>query len=81
MQLAIFINKDIEFFFWKTVNIVENLEMTELAGGRGGSYVLWVIMVQCVRKPICDSHFTAKNFNSYYNCNMLRFLIMQFVLS
>ena len=42
--------------FWETIDFVKNLEMTQIArGGWGGGHVFCVIMMQCVRKSICDS--------------------------
>ena len=35
MQFAFLYPKDIYFFFWKTIDSVENLEMTQIAGGGG----------------------------------------------
>ena len=47
--------------FWKTIDFVENLEMTQIAGcgvcvcvGGGGGHVVRVIITQCVRKSMCD---------------------------
>ena len=33
MQFAFFYRKDIENFFWKTIDFVENLGITQIAGG------------------------------------------------
>ena len=60
MQFTFFYPKDIQTFFLKTIDFVENLEITQTAmggggGGRGGGHVLCIIMTQCVRKSICDS--------------------------
>ena len=38
MQFAFHYPKDINFFFWKTIDFVKNLEMTQIAGGRGFMY-------------------------------------------
>ena len=35
-ELPFFYPKDIQNFFWKTIDFVENLEMTQIAGGGGG---------------------------------------------
>ena len=39
MQFTFFYPKDLQFFFFveKTIDFVENLEMTQIAGGVGGS--------------------------------------------
>ena len=39
MQFAVFYPKNILHFFWKTIDFVENLKMTQIAVG-GGSYSL-----------------------------------------
>ena len=54
LQFAFFPQIHSKLFFWKTINFVENLEMTQIAGG-GGDHILCVIMTQCVRKSIYDS--------------------------
>ena len=35
MQFVFFYPKDIQNVFWKTIDFVENLEMTQIAGGGG----------------------------------------------
>ena len=55
MQFFFFYPKDIQNFFGKTIDFVENLEMEQIAGGRGGRHVHCVILTQCVRSSICDS--------------------------
>ena len=63
MQFAFFYPKDIIFFFfWKIINFVENLEMTQIARGQGkrGGYVLCIIITQCVRK---SSAHSCKNYS------------------
>ena len=35
MQFAFFYPKNIEIFLWKIIDFVENLEMTQIAGGGG----------------------------------------------
>ena len=35
MQFSFFYSKDIGNFLWKTIDLVENLEMTQTAGGGG----------------------------------------------
>ena len=35
MQFVFFYSKDIENFLWKTIDLVENLEMTQTSGGGG----------------------------------------------
>ena len=53
MPFALLYPKTIQKYFWKTIDFVKNLEMTQIAGG--GAHVLCVLMTQCVRKSICDS--------------------------
>ena len=36
MQFAFFYPKDVQKPFWKTIDFVKNLEMTQIAGGREG---------------------------------------------
>ena len=35
MQFAFFILKTFKYFFWKTIDFIKNLEMTQIAGGGG----------------------------------------------
>ena len=58
MQFAFFYPKDIHKVFWKTISFVENLEMVQIAGGRG--HILCVIVTQCVQKLIFDSPLTEE---------------------
>ena len=45
MRFAIFYPKDIQNFFWKTIDFVKNLEMTQtVGGGDGGSYYLLLLL-------------------------------------
>ena len=37
MQFAFFCPKNVQKIFWKTTDFVENLEMTQIAGGGGSS--------------------------------------------
>ena len=39
-------------FFQVNINLVEGLKMTQIGGGVGGDLVLYIIMMQCVRKEI-----------------------------
>ena len=50
MQFAYLYPKDIQKRFWKSINFVKNLEMTQIA--RGGGHVHCTIMTQCVRRSI-----------------------------
>ena len=34
-QSAFFYLKEVEKFFWKTIDFIENLDMTQIAGGEG----------------------------------------------
>ena len=61
MQFAFFYRKDIENFFWKTIDFVENLGITQIAGG--GGHVLCVVMTQCVRRSVCDSPLSSTQMN------------------
>ena len=58
MQFVFFYPKVIQKHFWKTVDFVKNLEMTQIAAGRGGGGVGGsdAIMTQCVQKLICVHH-------------------------
>ena len=58
MQFAFFYPKDIHKVFWKTISFVENLEMVQIAGGRG--HILCIIVTQCVQKLTFDSPLTEK---------------------
>ena len=47
MQFNFFYTKDIQKFIWQTIDFVKNLEMTQIAGGKGG-HVICAIVTQCV---------------------------------
>ena len=56
MQSAFFYLKGIQKIFWKTIDFVKNLEMTQIAGGGGivffASLCVMLNGSQCVRKSI-----------------------------
>ena len=58
-------------FFRLALDFVENLEMLHILGGRGGGggwdHIIYVIMIHCVRKSICDSPFS---FTPTYPCTL-----------
>ena len=50
------------FFYWKTIDIVENLEMKQIAGGLGGIMffaTLFLCVIMTMRTKI-DMWFTSK---------------------
>ena len=57
MQFTFLYPKGIQNFFWKTINFVKNLEMTQKAGGRG-DHVLCVIMTHEAMRTKIDMLFT-----------------------
>ena len=67
MQFTFFILKTFKNLLpskLKTIDFVENLEMTQVygdAGGGGGGLLLCIIMTQCIRKLICYSLLKSDN--------------------
>ena len=62
--------------FWKTINFVGNLEMTQIAGGSKGKrrhgHVLCVIMTQCVGKAIRGSLLTVRHVSTAFKLSLIR---------
>ena len=71
-----FILKTFKNLFWKTIDFVENLEMTQIAGGSKGKrrhgHVLCVIMTQCVGKSICGSPLTVRRVSTEFKLSLIR---------
>ena len=61
MQFVFFILKIFNFFLWKTLDFVENLKITEIAGGGTGSCSLR--HYDAMRTEI-DMSFTPKGYTS-----------------
>ena len=70
MPFTFLYSKDIQKYFWKTIDFVENLEMTEMAGG-GES--LWGSLrhYDAVRKKI-DMRFTPLLLTGYELVKLVR---------
>ena len=71
MQIVFFYIKDIQKIFWKTIDFVKNLQMTQTARGESNwGHGLCVIMTQCVQKSICNSLLIyKKNYKSNFLWN------------
>ena len=62
-KMQSFYPKDIPNFFWKIIDFVENLEITQIAGD--GAHVLCVILTKCIRKSMCDSPLNGRRSSKY----------------